>query len=63
MADKCQKCDGCGKVADTEDEEPWSAWMSLPLQSSATVLMGLVKPKTCPRCGGAGQLERDKPGT
>ena len=30
----CPKCDGCGQVADTEDQEPWSAWAALPLRSA-----------------------------
>lgn len=51
---KCTKCDGCGKVADSDDEEPWTVWTSLPLHSSLAVLMGLVKPKDCPECGGKG---------
>lgn len=50
----CAKCDGCGKVATTEDEEPWSAWESLPVGSAAAVIMGLVRPKECPRCYGKG---------
>jgi len=51
---KCLKCDGCGRVADTDDQEPWSAWLALPLQSAGAVVMGLVKPMTCPACGGLG---------
>jgi hypothetical protein len=52
---KCWKCGGCGQVANTEDEEPWTAWLSLPLESSAAVLLGLVRPKTCPACNGSGE--------
>jgi hypothetical protein len=52
---KCQKCDGCGQVADTEDQEPWTFWMDLPLKSAAAVLIGLVKPKICPKCSGTGE--------
>jgi DnaJ-class molecular chaperone len=51
---KCTRCDGCGQLADTKDEEPWTAWTSLPLHSAAGVLSGLVKPKLCPACGGKG---------
>ena len=51
---KCVKCDGCGKVADTDDQEPWSTWMKLPVQSAAAILIGLVKPIPCPNCGGMG---------
>lgn len=53
---KCERCDGCGRIADSEDGEPWTAWTSLPLHSSAAVLAGLVKPIPCPKCGGSGQL-------
>lgn len=59
MSDVCQKCGGCGKVADTEDEEPWTAWTELPLQSSIAVLMGLVKPKPCPVCSQTPDKEQD----
>ena len=53
--DKCRQCDGCGKVADTKDQEPWTAWTSLPLQSAGAVVAGLVKPIECPACGGTGE--------
>jgi DnaJ-class molecular chaperone len=52
---KCPKCDGCGKVADTDNEEPWTAWLDLPLRSSIAVVAGIVRPKTCPDCNGSGQ--------
>ena len=51
---KCNKCDGCGKVANTEDQEPWTFWLELPLGSAAAVIMGLVRPITCPKCNGSG---------
>ena len=47
---KCPKCDGCGQVANTEDEEPWTVWAALPPGADAAVKMGLVKPKPCPEC-------------
>lgn len=49
-ASKCQRCDGCGLIANSDDGEPWSFWLELPLQSSAAVIMGLVKPIPCPAC-------------
>lgn len=52
---ECARCDGCGRVADSEHEEPWTAWMSLPLRSSLAVLTGMVRPKPCPECGGTGE--------
>lgn len=54
---KCQRCRGCGQLADSDDREPWTDWTSLPLQSSAAVLMGLVKPIPCDGCGGTGYAE------
>jgi len=58
---KCQTCDGCGRVADTEDREPWTAWTSLPLHSAAAVVLGIVRPITCPKCGGSGETKETKP--
>lgn len=54
---KCSKCEGCGKVADTDDQEPWSAWLELPVRSFGAVLLGLVKPITCPACDGDGEAK------
>lgn len=54
MTDKCTRCDGCGEIADTDEGEPWTQWANLPLQSATAVLMGIVKPIPCPKCGGAG---------
>jgi hypothetical protein len=51
----CEKCDGCGQVANSDDQEPWTAWLKLPLESSLAVLVGLVKPIECPTCKGTGQ--------
>lgn len=56
--DKCGRCDGCGKIADSDDGEPWTAWTSLPLHSSVAVLLGIVKPIPCPKCDGAGTTPR-----
>ena len=52
----CPKCNGCGKVTNTEDQEPWTAWTSFPLHSSAAVLMRIIKPISCPQCGGSGEM-------
>jgi hypothetical protein len=51
----CLRCDGCGQLADTDARESWTSWTSLPLQSSAAVLMGLVKPIPCDACDGTGK--------
>ena len=52
---KCEKCDGCGKIADSDEQEPWTAWTGLPLHSAVAVLAGIVKPITCPACSGSGE--------
>lgn len=59
---KCPACDGCGKIANDEDGTPWTYWAALPLQSSAAVLAGLVRPIPCPKCGGRG-VSAVEPGT
>ncbi len=51
----CPRCNGCGYVANDDDGTPWSAWQKLPLESSAAVLMGLVKPVECSACSGTGE--------
>ena len=48
----CVRCDGCGLVADSEDQEPWTAWTSLPPASGLAVRLGLVHPILCPSCHG-----------
>src|ERR1035441_8811014 len=53
---QCSRCEGCGKLADTDDREPLTASSSLPLKSSAAVLAGLVKPVPCDACGGTGRI-------
>lgn len=55
--ERCHRCEGCGQVANSDDEEPWTRWASLPPGSDLAVKMGIVKPKPCPRCFGAGRLE------
>jgi hypothetical protein len=52
---KCETCDGCGRLADTEDREPWTVWTSMPLHSSIAVLLGIVRPIECPDCKGTGK--------
>ena len=46
----CPRCGDCGQIADTPDGEPWTAWTSLPLASSAMVVMGHIRPLPCPDC-------------
>ena len=53
---KCTKCDGEGRVANSENQEPWSVWAELPPGSDLAVKMGLVKPITCPECHGVGTI-------
>lgn len=49
---KCTRCEGCGRIANSIDGEPWSMWESLPSGSDVAVKLGVVKPVECPRCGG-----------
>ena len=52
----CDKCDGCGKVADTDNQEPWWIWEQMPDGLNLAVKLGLVKPINCPKCDGSGNL-------
>jgi hypothetical protein len=51
----CSRCEGCGQIANSDEGEPWTFWMNLPLKSALAVTLGLVKPVTCPQCDGEGQ--------
>lgn len=51
---QCERCRGCGRIADSDAGEPWSAWLELPLQSAVAVVAGIVKPIPCPVCRGSG---------
>jgi len=52
--EKCVRCDGCGKVwGEGKDEVPGKVATSLPLESSAAVMM--FPPRECPDCGGSGK--------
>lgn len=50
----CPKCEGCGRIANSEDGEPWRFWEKLPWGNDAAVRLGYVKPIPCPCCGGSG---------
>ena len=52
---KCEKCDGCGKVANTDEQEPWTWWEDLPPGNDIAVWMGIVRPVECPECHGTGK--------
>jgi len=47
---QCKTCLGCGLVADTKEQEPWTVWQNLPIKNAGSLLMGLIKPMPCPEC-------------
>ena len=57
VAANCMKCDGCGRIANSEDGEPWTTWEALPPGSDLAVKFGIVKPIECPECRGVGTTE------
>lgn len=48
----CKKCNGEGRVANSDEQEPWSCWENLPPGADIAVRMGIVKPIPCPDCKG-----------
>lgn len=50
---KCERCEGGGKLADDGCGTPWTHWVAL---SSAVggALIGMVNPIPCPACNGTG---------
>lgn len=53
----CWKCNGCGQIANTDRQEPWTAWEQLPVRSAMAVVLGLVRPVLCPVCDGTGAAQ------
>lgn len=53
---KCIRCDGDGRIANTPNGESWTSWAALPLNSAHAVIMGLVRPIPCPVCKGRGTV-------
>jgi hypothetical protein len=50
----CARCAGCGKIANSDQGEPWSDWERLPPGSDLAVRMGVIEPLRCPSCEGSG---------
>lgn len=50
----CRNCQGCGRIANSEDGEPWVQWESLPEESQSAIKLGIVKPIECPDCNATG---------
>lgn len=55
----CPRCVGCGKLADSEDNEAWVYWIPPYLNppENLAVVMGIVKPIDCHDCAGTGKIE------
>jgi hypothetical protein len=58
----CPRCEGCGQLANSDEREPWSVWMALPVGSALAVTMGIVKPEPCDECGGTGKAPGEQLG-
>jgi len=52
---KCKRCNGCGRIANSDSGEPWTAWADLPPGSDIAVRLGIVRPIPCPVCRGTGE--------
>ncbi len=59
-ADACKRCNGCGQLANDDDQSPWWNWETLPEESKLAVHMGLVRPVPCPECSGTGKRKGGK---
>lgn len=56
----CPRCKGCGQLANTDTQEPWTDWTSVPIGSALAVFLGLVEPIPCTECGGKGERPRSE---
>lgn len=50
----CERCDGCKQIANDDEGTPWWHWAQLPPPSNMAVVMGMVRPLPCAKCGGTG---------
>jgi hypothetical protein len=54
----CLRCLGDGRIANTDDGEPWRHWETLPLSEFVVATaLALVRPVACPECRGTGRIE------
>jgi hypothetical protein len=59
VREPCRRCEGCGRIANSADGEPWSAWEALPLASTLAARLGAVRPIVCPDCAGTGRRREE----
>lgn len=55
VTNPCDRCDGCGFIANTDEGEPWTTWLELPASSAIAVDYGIVRALRCPACKGTGE--------
>lgn len=63
---KCERCDGCGRIASTKEGEPWQWWQRIANESAPgselARQIALIHPIDCPACGGTGvRIEKGAP--
>lgn len=51
---RCKRCLGWKRVANSDDGESWKYWAELAPPSNLAVQLGIVVPLVCPRCDGTG---------
>lgn len=47
---ECNRCAGCGQIANDEEGTPWKYWEEIPPPSNIAVTLGIVRPIPCPDC-------------
>lgn len=52
----CQRCQGCGQIANDDEGTPWTYWAEMPVANAFAVVAGIVRPMKCPDCDGVGKV-------
>jgi hypothetical protein len=56
---RCDRCNGCGRIAGTgPHERPWNAFSEIPSHLVLAKALGMQRPEQCPNCAGRGRIVR-----
>ena len=55
----CDRCDGCGQIANDSDGGAWATHYENSPHAAISIARGWVAPIPCPVCEGSGECEEE----